>query len=352
MSGKQLAEIFRQAAEAHQHQRHAEAQAGYRRILQLVPAHFDVLHLLGQSLIEAGQPHDAIEWLRKAVAANPASTDACFDLGLAQRKAGQSDQAVQSFHRVLELQPDYLKAHLSLAELKFPGERYTTLLRQLHQWLKPANYVEIGVETGQSMALAEPRTRCVGVDPEPRIQVALPPRCEIFAQTSDAFFAEQNLHELLGRQPVAFAFIDGMHVFEAALRDFINIEACADPHTVVAIHDCIPLEAVTSARERTTNFWSGDVWKLIPCLKKYRPDLEIINVATKPTGLGIITGLERGNRRLLDCYAQILEEFIPLGYNDIAEREAECLNVVANEPAAVKAWLQDRKSCARSVATS
>lgn len=340
MNGNRLAKIFRQAVTAHQQQRHVDAQAGYREILQWVPDHFDVLQLLGQSLIQAGQHADAVRWLTQAVAANPDSADALYDLGLAQRKSGQPKQAVATLRRVLALQPDYLKAHLSLAEIKFPGERYTSVLRTLHQWLQPATYIEIGVETGQSMALAEPATRCIGIDPAPRIEQALPPRCDIFAQTSDSFFQQHDLRELLGGQSLAFAFIDGEHVFEAALRDFINIEAYSDAGTVVAIHDCIPLDAMTSARQRRTNFWSGDIWKLILCLKKYRPDLALINIATKPTGLGLVTGLDPANRVLSEHYQQILAEYVQLGYDDIAQQEIEALNIVANDMGDIQAWLQ------------
>ena len=63
--------------------------------------------------------------------------------------------------------------------------------------LEPGTYVEIGVETGQSMALANAQTLCVGIDPEPVISSELPPRCEIFSQTSDAFFEQYDVKELL-----------------------------------------------------------------------------------------------------------------------------------------------------------
>ena len=49
-------------------------------------------------------------------------------------------------------------------------------------------------------------------------------------QTSDAFFASGFLGKL-GIVP-DFAFIDGMHLFEFALRDFINVEKHATADTV------------------------------------------------------------------------------------------------------------------------
>ncbi len=339
MDGDKLANIFRQASSAHQQKRFREAQAGYAKILKWVPEHFDVLHLLGQSFIEEGRPSEAVRWLRQAIAAKPDSADASYDLGLAYRKTGQIAQATRAYYRALEIEPDRLNAHLSLVEMKFPGEHYTVMLRQLHQQLKPATYLEIGVETGQSMALAQPETRCIGIDPTPCISVPLPPRCDIFSQTSDAFFEQSDVRALFEQQPIAFAFIDGMHVFEAALRDFMHVEHYAEQHSLIAIHDCIPLDGVTSARERSTNFWSGDIWKLILCLKKYRPDLAIVNVAAKPTGLGLVTNLDPTNRTLQAQYDQILEEFIPMTYDAIASEERQALNIIANDINPITDWL-------------
>jgi tetratricopeptide (TPR) repeat protein len=339
-SGKQLAEIFRKATQAHQEGRYADAEKGYRKIARRAPDHFDVLHLLGQCLIQSQSFSQAVPWLEKAVRVNPACADAWSDLGLACRKSGENRAARSAFLKVLALEPDYLKAHLSLVELKCPGPHYKAVLAGLHAWLKPATYLEIGVETGESMAQAGPQTRCIGIDPEPKIRYALPPNCDIYAQTSDSFFEQFDVRELFSQQPVDFAFIDGLHMFEAALRDFINVERVARRDSVVAIHDCIPLDAATSSRQRRTSFWSGDIWKLVLVLRKYRPELPLVSVATKPTGLGLVTGLDSGNRVLEDNYARIVEEFESLSYDDIVASEAEALNIVANNLHAVTDWLQ------------
>ncbi|VAW81014.1 hypothetical protein MNBD_GAMMA15-375, partial [hydrothermal vent metagenome] len=114
MKGNKLADIFRQAAAAHQEQRFGDAQAGYKKILKRAPDDTDVLHLLGQSLIQEGRPEQAIRWLEKAVATGSADADACYDLGLAHRKAGNIAEAVCAYRGALEIQPDMLNAHLSL----------------------------------------------------------------------------------------------------------------------------------------------------------------------------------------------------------------------------------------------
>jgi hypothetical protein len=90
------------------------------------------------------------------------------------------------------------------------------VLAWLHRWLQPALYFEIGVDRGVSLACAT--GPAIGVDPRPelRLSAQLPPTAQIVASSSDAFFAQQAAALL---QPAPeLAFIDGMHLFEFALR--------------------------------------------------------------------------------------------------------------------------------------
>ena len=91
----------------------------------------------------------------------------------------------------------------------------------------------------------------MGVDPQPLLGADDPLSRHVEVATSDAFFAGPRPRELFGGHPVDLAFIDGMHLFEFALRDFSNVEALAGPGTVIVLHDCLPPDAGTAARERT-----------------------------------------------------------------------------------------------------
>jgi hypothetical protein len=227
---------------------------------------------------------------------------------------------------------------------RFP---YFDLLDRIHQHLRPRTYVEIGVSTGRSLTLALPGTRCIGVDPEPQIIFSLPRRARIFHQTSDAFFADHDLRTLLGGLPVDLAFIDGMHHFEYALRDFINLERFAGDRTTVLVHDCLPVDEVTAARERTTDFWSGDVWRLILLLRRWRPDLEVAVVDWGPSGVGVISGLDPGSSVLSDHYDEIVAEYLALPYSALDDgstggSKAEQLQVVPGTWPAVAPLLPPR----------
>jgi hypothetical protein len=191
---------------------------------------------------------------------------------------------------------------------------YRNVLARLHAELEPQTYVEIGVSGGGSLARALASTRAIGIDPDPRpFRETVACDYELFRLTSDEFFEQHDLRELVGG-PFDLAFIDGMHLFENVLRDFINLERNAGPASIILVHDCLPIDAVTSSRERTTIMWTGDVWKLIPCLHEYRPDLEIEVVDAGPSGLAVIKQLDPSSETLSARYEEICEQFIPLTY--------------------------------------
>jgi Methyltransferase domain len=192
------------------------------------------------------------------------------------------------------LDPVLRDRHLEESKRRLPGPPYYQVLRWIHEDLRPANYVEIGVRKGMSLRMAVPGTRCIGVDPNPILDRELP-ETRIFALTSDAFFARHDLRDLLGG-PVALAFIDGLHLFEQVLVDFINVERHSDPETVILLHDCLPFDEITSNREQTTDFYSGDVWKAAMALVQHRPDLEMTTIRTAPTGLTLVRGLDAESR--------------------------------------------------------
>lgn len=172
------------------------------------------------------------------------------------------------------------------------GGGYRPLLARIHGHLRPRTYVEIGVAKGHTLVLALPATQAIGVDPEPALEVALPGSARLFRATSEEFFARHDTRELLAGRPIDLAFIDGLHLFEVALADFMHLEKACDRDSVILVHDCNPLDEESSARHRATYEWTGDVWQLVLCLKQYRPDLEIVTADVAPTGLGIVKDLD------------------------------------------------------------
>jgi hypothetical protein len=235
---------------------------------------------------------------------------------------------------------DYSRAHRLLAELELPGEDYLRVLARVHQDLRPATYLEIGVARGDSLALAMPQTRAIGIDPAPRLKVAPGPNQQVFAETSDEFFSRRDARAELGG-PLRMAFIDGMHHFDFALRDFVHLEPICEPDSLIFVHDCYPLDERTATREQQTAFWSGDVWRLIVLLRKYRPDLDIRTIGTPPTGLGLITRLDPTTRSLRERLPALIEEGLSLSFDAIAHSKAQALNLFPNEWGRLRTLLPD-----------
>src|SRR5262249_9362867 len=150
---------------------------------------------------------------------------------------------------------------------------------------------------------------------------------------------QHDLREVLGGRNVDVAFIDGMHLFEYVLRDFRNIEPYCGRDSVVLIHDSFPLIADAASRQRASDAWTGDTWKIVPCLRALRPDLDIVTIAVRPSGLTLISTLDPMNRTLTDRYDEALERFGNLSFTTIDGRQDEALNVVANDWDAVRAHL-------------
>jgi hypothetical protein len=213
---------------------------------------------------------------------------------------------------------------------------YYDLLALIHEHLRPDLYVEIGVHEGHSLSLVQPSTRIVGVDPEPKVTDP-PAGCTIVTATSDEFFVDPVA---LADQPIDLSFADGLHHWEQTLRDVTNLERHASPDGTLLIHDCNPIDEVTSTRERTTVVWSGDVWKTVVALRRFRPDLNVHTVDVEPTGLAIVTGLDPSSRVLLNRYDQIVAEIDQLTYADLDTGDrAQLLGLIPDDWALTKAIL-------------
>jgi hypothetical protein len=222
------------------------------------------------------------------------------------------------------------------------GDPYLQVLAHLHTLLRPRSYLEIGTAAGHSLKLAT--CAAIAVDPVFRIEgnvVGTKPSCRLFQCTSERFFRDHSPSTIFGA-PVDLAFLDGMHLFENLLADFLNTERHCAAHSVVMLHDCVPADPWMAARVYTEEckrrtqrpgWWTGDVWKCLPALKKYRPDLRIRVVDAAPTGLVLITNLNPNNSVLADNYWKIVDEFVgvDIARYGIRKHQEDCALVSTKE---------------------
>lgn len=189
---------------------------------------------------------------------------------------------------------------------------YTEVLRRFHHYLRPKTYLEIGTMSGTSLKIA----KCASIAIDPGFELdqdvlAGKPSCLFFQMTSDAFFSMHSPTTLFG-QPIELAFLDGMHLAEFLLRDFMNVETHARRNSVIILHDCIPWNMEMTSRMFQDGAWTGDVWKTVIALKKYRPDIKIQALDAPPTGLIICTNLDPSSRLLEEKYHEILDDMASL----------------------------------------
>ena len=102
------------------------------------------------------------------------------------------------------------------------------LLQGLHEVLSPSG------PTSRSASTRDPasrlsRTRSIAVDPEFAVTKALHCDLHLVKAKSDDFFTRKHGLAHFDGVPIDLAFIDGMHLSEYALRDFINIERYLAP---------------------------------------------------------------------------------------------------------------------------
>jgi tetratricopeptide (TPR) repeat protein len=335
-----LAEPFARAREALQDGDLPAAENQFLALTARAPDNAECWLHAGLCAARRGDHAGALERVRRARALDPTHPVYLYHEAVALAELGRTDEAITAGRAASRADGGLVDAHKLTARLMLPGPDYLAFLERLHHHLAPANYVEIGVNAGLSFRFVRPGTPAIGVDPAPIVDYALAPGSRIVAATSDAFFAANDIPALLGG-PVALAFIDGMHRFEFALRDFIALERVAASGATVLVHDCLPLDRASAERERCTTFWSGDVWRLILALRKYRPDLAVHTLALAPTGLGMIRRLDPGSTVLSDNYDAIVAEFLALDYSVLEADPAGLLNLFPNDWERIVALLED-----------
>jgi hypothetical protein len=184
---------------------------------------------------------------------------------------------------------------------------YRPFLTEVHARVEPRTYLEIGVRSGKSLALS--RCRSVGIDPAYQVTAEISCDVSLFRTTSDEYFTRESPLAPTDGWPFDLAFIDGMHLFEFALRDFVNTERHSTSSSVVVFDDVLPRTVEEAARERITKAWTGDVYPVIPVLARYRPEVATVLVDTQPTGLMLVVGLDPDSTVLTDEYAAIMAEY-------------------------------------------
>lgn len=183
----QLSAPLAAALDHHQAGRLADAESGYREILEERPDHVDALHYLGVLLHQRGDNAQAatlldralglaldasaswsnrglvaaalgdlpyaVERHERALAIDPAFSNARNNLGVALQKLGRFDESIEQHRTLLAQDPDFLDARLNLGSA-YAAKRYEDALAVYREVLvrDPRNF---DVHFGEGNALRE-----------------------------------------------------------------------------------------------------------------------------------------------------------------------------------------------------
>lgn len=132
---------LQQALSLHQRGLLTEADGLYRQVLEILPQHFDALHMLGVLEAQRGNPAAAVDLIGRAIKISARNPAAYNNRGNALRALGRHKEALNSFDRALALRPDYPEAlnnrGNALRDLRRPKEALASYDRALA--LRPDN---------------------------------------------------------------------------------------------------------------------------------------------------------------------------------------------------------------------
>ena len=106
--------LFAEAVRLHRANDLPAAEAAYRSLLEVVPAHPAALCNLGAVRVKLGDEPEAVKLYHLALLHDPAFPDALFNLGNVHRRAGELEQAAELFARCVQSNPDHAPAQFNL----------------------------------------------------------------------------------------------------------------------------------------------------------------------------------------------------------------------------------------------
>jgi Flp pilus assembly protein TadD len=131
--------VLQQATELHRKGQSADAEIGYRRILEVEPRHADALHRLGQLLAAKGDFVAAKRLFRILTTVRPDAAKAWQCLGQVCESLGQHEEALRQHLEFMRLQPDQPDGFIAVAKCMAKLGRMAEVNAALLAAIEPAN---------------------------------------------------------------------------------------------------------------------------------------------------------------------------------------------------------------------
>jgi tetratricopeptide (TPR) repeat protein len=134
-----IPDVLRQATELHRKGQAANAEAGYRRILEVQPKHADALHRLGQLLAAKGDLAAARRLFRTLTTVRPDAAKAWQCLGQVCEGLGQHEEALRQYLEFMRLQPELSDGFVAVARCMVKLGRMAEINTALLAAIEPAS---------------------------------------------------------------------------------------------------------------------------------------------------------------------------------------------------------------------
>jgi tetratricopeptide (TPR) repeat protein len=134
-----IPDLLQQATELHRKGQSADAEIGYRRILEVEPKHADALHRLGQLLAAKGDFAAAKRMFRILTTVRPDAAKAWQCLGQVCESLGQHEEALRQHLEFMRLQPDLPDSFVAVGRCMVKLGRMAEINAALLAAIEPAS---------------------------------------------------------------------------------------------------------------------------------------------------------------------------------------------------------------------
>jgi hypothetical protein len=147
------------------------------------------------------------------------------------------------------------------------------IIEHLVKWVKPINYLEIGVRYGNVYNLVKSLANtCYLVDIN-FLDLEYSENTIKFEMTSDKFF-----ETITNNIRFDFVFIDGDHSKEQVLKDFINVKDMVVVDGFIILHDTYPYDEIMLSPNYSHNAWEA----ALHIKENYHKEWEILTLPFNP----------------------------------------------------------------------
>ncbi len=204
-----------------------EAEKNYKRAIELNPNYSVAHHWYGDGYLAAvGRLDEAIAQLRQAQELDPISLVIATDLAKRLCDVGKYDEGLQLFHRIIEIDSDFVVAHYFLAQAYERQGLYPEAIAELQKIRTPDPSHSVASELGHVYALQGRRREALHIIDELQQESKL-------AYVDPWYVA--NVYVALGDRDVAITWLEKAYAQHSPAMNGLKIDANyaairTDPH--------------------------------------------------------------------------------------------------------------------------